>query len=120
MECVRRDVTQRRFYHRYEWRSINREAFGHESCYLAALTDDRIVGIFPLVQVKSLLFGNIACSLPFVNYGGPCGECDEIEQALLDADAGRVAEEWRVDYLEIRTRNGISATASQRPITRSA
>ena len=46
------------------------DMLGHESCYLAAFNQDRIVGVFPLVHVKSRLFGNIACSLPFVNYGG--------------------------------------------------
>jgi FemAB-related protein (PEP-CTERM system-associated) len=53
------------------------------------------------VQVKSWLFGNIACSLPFVNYGGPCGQDDDVEAALLEAGTG-VAEEWGVSYLEMR------------------
>ena len=92
------------FYHRVEWRGINERCFGHRSCYLAAEDAGRIVGIFPLVQLKSLLFGNIACSLPFVNYGGPCGETPEIERALLQA-AAKVADEWRVDYVEIRSRH---------------
>jgi FemAB-related protein (PEP-CTERM system-associated) len=91
------------FYHRAEWREINERAFGHRTCYLAASEGGRILGVFPLVQLKSVLFGNIACSLPFVNYGGPVGECEDIERALLDAGAA-VAEEWKVDYLEIRSR----------------
>jgi FemAB-related protein (PEP-CTERM system-associated) len=96
------------FYHRAEWRGVNERSFGHKSCYLAALDGDRLVGIFPFVQVKSLLFGNIACSLPFVNFGGPCGESDSIEQALLDA-AVAVAEQWSVDYLEIRSVRNLGA-----------
>ena len=53
----------------------------HRAAYLAAI-DERgeIGGIFPLVQVKSALFGNIACSMPFVNYGGPVAETPEVEQ----------------------------------------
>ena len=94
------------FYHRYEWRDVNDQCFGHRSVYLAAVEDGQIVGVFPFVQLKSLLFGNIACSMPFVNFGGPCGDRDEIEQQLLAA-AEQVANEWRVDYLEIR---------SQRPL----
>jgi FemAB-related protein (PEP-CTERM system-associated) len=90
-------------YHRYEWRDVNGRCFGHRSAYLAAFEDARMVGIFPLVQVKSQLFGNIACSLPFVNYGGPCAEREDIEDRLLAAGAD-VAETWRVDYLEIRSR----------------
>jgi FemAB-related protein (PEP-CTERM system-associated) len=89
-------------YHRFEWRNINAVSFGHRTAYLAAFDDGRIVGILPVVQVKSQLFGNIACSLPFVNYGGPCGDTDEIEQALVEATRP-LADEWRVDYVEIRT-----------------
>ena len=90
-------------YHRYEWRDINAECFGHPSAYLAAMDGDRIVGVFPLVHVKSNLFGNIACSLPFVNYGGLSAADPEVEQALLKG-AAEQAEAWRVEYLEIRTR----------------
>lgn len=96
------------FYHRAEWRAINRDSFGHDTVHLAALDQGRIVGIFPIVQVKSLLFGNLACSMPFVNYGGPCGLDDDIEARLLEA--GRtVADEWGVDYLEIRSTRHLGA-----------
>jgi FemAB-related protein (PEP-CTERM system-associated) len=90
------------FYHRAEWRDINERCFGHRTAYLAAMDGRRIAGVFPLVQLKSVLFGNLACSMPFVNYGGPAGESDAIEAALLEAARG-VAEEWRVDYVEIRS-----------------
>ena len=91
------------FYHRFEWRSVNHECFRHPTAYLAAVEGGALVGIFPLVQVKSRLFGNIACSLPFVNYGGPCADRPDIQTALLDA--GRVtADTWGVEYVEIRSR----------------
>jgi FemAB-related protein (PEP-CTERM system-associated) len=91
------------FYHRFEWQYVNRRCFGHDSCYLAAIEDDRVVGVFPLVHLRSRLFGNIACSLPFVNYGGPCGENADIERELI-REAARIAGEWGVDYLEMRSR----------------
>lgn len=90
------------FYHLWEWKAINERGFGHRSAYLAARDGGRIVGVFPLVQLKSLLFGNVACSMPFVNYGGPAGQSDEIERALLDA-ARNVADDWAVEYVEIRS-----------------
>lgn len=93
---------QASFYHRAEWRSINERCFGHEVVHVAALDGARCVGVFPLVRLKSLLFGNIACSMPFVNYGGPVAESTAIERALLAA-AADVAAEWRVDYVEIRS-----------------
>ena len=60
------------FYHRFAWKGINEKNFGHKTFFLAALHGDQIVGIFPLVLVSSRLFGRILCSMPFVNYGGPC------------------------------------------------
>lgn len=90
------------FYHRSEWRGINEGNFGHQTAYLAAFDGGRMVGVFPVVRLKSLLFGTVACSMPFVNYGGPCGESDEIEQQLLHS-ASALADEWGVDYVEIRS-----------------
>ena len=92
------------FYHRWEWRDINHRAFGHQTAFLAAVENGRFVGVFPLVRLKSLLFGNMACSMPFVNFGGPVGETDAVQQRLLDA-AAQVADEWRVEYLEIRSQH---------------
>ena len=85
------------FYHRAEWRDINERCFGHRTAFLAALDGDRFVGVFPLVQLKSVLFGNVACSMPFVNYGGPAAESEAIQQQLLDAGA-EVAEDF-IEYL---------------------
>jgi FemAB-related protein (PEP-CTERM system-associated) len=90
------------FYHRAEWRDINERELGHRTCYLAARAGGRLVGVFPIVQVKSRLFGNIACSMPFVNYGGPAGVDDATESALLEV-AATVADDWNVDFLEIRS-----------------
>ncbi len=95
------------FYHRFEWRAINERSFGHESAYLAAIDGDRIVGVFPLVHLKSLIFGNLACSMPFVNYGGPCGDSDEIEERLIDA-AAETIDRWGAEYLEVRSRRRLT------------
>lgn len=91
------------FYHRFEWKAINERYFGHQTAYLGALDQERLVGVLPFVQVKSRLFGNIACSMPFVNYGGPCTADAAIERHLLQ-EATAVVERWGVKYLEIRSR----------------
>jgi FemAB-related protein (PEP-CTERM system-associated) len=90
------------FYHRAEWRAINQRCFGHQSAYLGALDGERIIGVLPMVHLKSLLFGNLACSMPFVNYGGPAGDTEDVEAQLMDA-ASAVAAEWGVGYLEVRS-----------------
>ena len=57
-------------YHLWAWRRVFEQAFGHETCYLAARRDGDVVGVLPLVAFRSWLFGRFMVSLPFVNYGG--------------------------------------------------
>lgn len=89
------------FYHLYDWQKIVKTCFAHEPLYQMAWQADRVVGVLPLVLGTSRLFGKILCSVPFVNYGGPCANSDEIA-ALLAEDAVRTAESLRADYLELR------------------
>lgn len=90
------------FYHRFGWKAINEQNFGHETYFLTARRADRIVGVLPLVLVSSRLFGRILCSMPFVNYGGPCSADPEAMALLLD-ELVALATHLRVDYTEIRT-----------------
>lgn len=90
------------FYHRFAWKRINEEVLGHETFFLAALQGETVVGIFPLVLIRSRLFGRILCSMPFVNYGGPCADDATTAQALL-REAQSIADAHKVDYLEIRS-----------------
>lgn len=89
------------FYHLYEWRHVNERAFGHRSFYITARRSQEITGILPLTLVESRLFGRILCSVPFVNYGGPCASDAETAGALMDK-ATQLANEHGVDYLELR------------------
>lgn len=89
------------FYHRYAWRAINEETLGHRSEYLAVREDDRIAGLLPLTLVSSRMFGRILCSMPFVNYGGPCSDDASISLELTER-ARAVARDNGVNYLEMR------------------
>ena len=89
------------FYHLFAWKWINERSFGHRCFYLAAIEGERIVGIFPIVFMKSRLFGKILCSMPFVNYGGPCVLGPEAKIALL-GEAESIVHDISADYLEIR------------------
>ena len=93
---------QASFYHLFGWKALNETCFGHQTFYLAAVDDGGIRGVFPLVSLKGRLFGNILCSLPFVNYGGPCADEPAIEQQLLN-EARAIVDQRQVDYLEIRS-----------------
>lgn len=91
------------FYQTYAWRLINREQFGHDTRYLVAraAAGQGIRGVLPLVLLKSRLFGNILCSMPFVNFGGPCAVSLDISRALL-ARAAALTCELDADYAELR------------------
>ena len=89
------------FYHLYEWARVNEAAFGHESLYLTAHDSNGLRGVLPLTLVSSVLFGRILCSMPFVNYGGPCGS-DAAAIAALVRFARDLARERGAKYLELR------------------
>ncbi len=95
------------FYQLYGWRNINRKIFNHPSHYLVAKRDEQFVGIFPLVYLKSRLFGRILCSMPFVNFGGPCAIDSGTKEQLLN-EATEIAKQIGADYLEIRATEIIS------------
>jgi serine/alanine adding enzyme len=77
------------------------ETFGHRTLYLCADDGEKLVGILPLAQVKSRLFGNMLVSLPFFNYGGICSTSEEGRNALLGA-AIHAARDRHADFLELR------------------
>jgi FemAB-related protein (PEP-CTERM system-associated) len=89
------------FYHCYGWKALNERQLRHASLYLEARAGGTLTGILPLVLTRSRLFGNILCSLPFVNFGGPVAVDLETTNELVRAAQSR-ASRLGVDYLELR------------------
>lgn len=89
------------FFHRAGWQSVLEKAFGHRTWFLYAQTGSRIVGILPLAEVKSVLFGHALVSLPFCVYGGVATSSQPVRRAL-DQAAQAIARQRNVDYLEYR------------------
>ncbi len=97
-------VSQKGFthFHKLRWRTVIERVFGHECVYLAARDrEGELVGILPLVRVRSMVFGHFLVSMPFVNYGGPIGT-DAAVRALVDK-AIAIARRDRVKLLELRS-----------------
>ncbi len=95
--------TSATFFHRIGWRAILEEAFRHRTHYLLAERGDAVVGVLPLAEVKSALFGHALVSLPFCVYGGPAADEPEAAHALADA-AQALGRELRVQHVELRNR----------------
>jgi FemAB-related protein (PEP-CTERM system-associated) len=89
------------FFHRAAWKGILEEEFRHRACYLLAERAGSIVGVLPLAEVKSRLFGHSLASLPFCVYGGIASEDAAARQALEEA-ADRLARRLGVEHLEYR------------------
>ncbi|MFX1487138.1 MAG: GNAT family N-acetyltransferase [Promethearchaeota archaeon] len=95
-------------YHLWEWGEALSFTYGYQKYYLTATHTHDVVGLFPLVHVKSRIFGNRLISLPFCGYGGPLAdpelgdqEMQLVLEALLDA-TGKLAETLGVQYVESR------------------
>ncbi len=99
-------------FHRWEWREVYREVYGHEAPYLAAYAGTELRGVLPLVRVKSLIFGHYLVSLPFVSYGGPLG--DAAAERALTVRAAELAQGAKL--LEIRSRQPIETALT--PVNR--
>ena len=91
------------FFHLAGWKQVIEQSFGHRAYYLFAESDGEILGVLPLVHIKSRLFGNALMSTPFCVYGGVASEHEEV-CSQLETAACTLADELKVDYLEFRNR----------------
>ena len=91
------------FFHRIGWKDILERCFGHRTHYLLAERSSRLVGVLPLAQVKSLLFGHALISLPFCTSGGVAATDSCAIAALHDA-ACELANRLGAEHLELRNR----------------
>jgi FemAB-related protein (PEP-CTERM system-associated) len=91
------------FFHRAAWRQVIERGFGHRTHYLVAERDGAVVGVLPVGQVRSALFGNTLISVPFCVYGGPLAAEPEAFAALTEAAAALLPGS-RASALEFRFR----------------
>lgn len=89
------------FFHRAAWRRVIEAAFGHRPHYLMAERDGAVVGVLPLVHLRSRLFGRALISVPFCVYGGPLAADAETYAALCQEAASRLASA-RAPAVELR------------------
>lgn len=94
------------FFHLAAWRTVIEAAFRHQTHYAFAERDGAIVGVLPLVHVRTLLFGSTLMSVPFCVYGGPLAADDESTEAL-EAHAGALMQQTGVSAVEFRFRDAV-------------
>ena len=91
------------FFHKAGWKEVIESVFRHRTFYLFAERDGAIVGVLPLAQVKSVLFGHALVSLPFCVYGG-VATTDPAAVTALHTAARGLAEGLGAGHLELRNR----------------
>ena len=93
-------------YHLWEYGKSLSLTYGYKRFYLIAKENEEIVGILPLIQVKSFLFKDKLISLPFCEYGGQLSESNHVARSLWKI-AIKVAGKLKVDYIEIRNPSNV-------------
>ncbi len=89
------------FFHRAGWKRVIEDAFGHDTHFLLAECGGEMVGVLPLAEIRSRLFGHSLGSLPFCAYGGILADHDAAYHAL-DTAAQALAQRLNVGALEYR------------------
>ena len=90
-----------KIYHSTVWNDMVKTTFGHQIYYITLTENQKITGVLPLTDFKSLLFGRLAVSQPFVNYGGPLlSNDDQIEPLMQFLESFRVEKGFK--SIEIR------------------
>lgn len=92
---------QATFFHRAAWRTVIEQGLGHRTHYLLARAAGRVVGVLPLAEIRSRLFGHRLVSTAGCVYGGALAADSVARQALVRAACG-LAERLGVASLELR------------------
>ncbi len=90
-----------KLYHLLEWNQMVQRTFGHPIKYFVLRNNGSVEGVLPLTDFKSLLFGHIGVSLPFVNYGGPLLR-DSNNNSRLFQHLSAVRERQKFKSIELR------------------
>jgi FemAB-related protein (PEP-CTERM system-associated) len=89
------------FFHCAGWRQILERCFGHRTHYLFAERGEEVVGVLPLAEVRSLLFGHALVSLPFCAVAGAVATDPAALKALHEA-AEKLGQRLGAAHLELR------------------
>jgi len=92
--------------HLPEWWNLFEEVFGYNCFYLMAREGREVIGILPIVKVRSLIYrANFLISVPFSQYAGLLSDSEEASEMLVKR-ALEVAKKENVRFLELR-QNGV-------------
>jgi FemAB-related protein (PEP-CTERM system-associated) len=89
-------------YHDYRWGEVIEKTFGNKCYYLLCERDDgSVVGVLPLVHLKSFMFGNHLVSMPYFNYGGVSADNETNRDQLIE-QAIDLLKDLKGSHMELR------------------
>lgn len=94
------------FFHRAGWSRVIQIAYGHDTHFLMARRDGEIIGVLPLVHLKTLMFGQSLISTGFCVYGGIASSDPAAIQTLAE-EAARLGAQLGVAYVEMRSEQAL-------------
>jgi FemAB-related protein (PEP-CTERM system-associated) len=87
--------------HLWEWAEVIREAYGHRTYHLVARGQQGLVGILPVVEVRSRIFGRSLCSMPYLDSGGVVAHSGAAWGGLIEA-ACELALRLKIKCIDLR------------------
>lgn len=87
----------------YQWKEMLERVYGYECTFLIAKDQNEIAGVFPISIMRSKVFGQRLCSLPFSDYGGPLFSPEKTGISLDLFTDYLIPHLNKADFLEVRT-----------------
>ena len=84
------------------WRDTIAGIFGLRPLYLAAEAEGKITGVLPMFHVRAPFLGSKLISIPYDIGSGGALASDSASELLLVERAIEIAQEKKVNYLELR------------------
>lgn len=97
------------------WKEVIEGTYRHSGHYLLAEEHSQIVGILPLIHMRTPFLGSLLCSMPFLNYGGILSDSPVSAEALLQ-EAVNIASRLGAHRIELRQPVPLSCQGSRLPV----
>ena len=94
-------------FHLSQWQRAIDQAFGHPHHSLLAEASGRVVGVLPLGEIDSRLFGHFLVSVPFAELGGPLVDNPEVARQLLQR-AALIGAERGCAFVELKNKDSVA------------
>lgn len=96
------EQTNASIYHKCAWINVISNTLKQKPLYLVAKSaQGTIIGVLPIIDLNSWLFGHFMVSMPYFNYGSALADSAEIELSLIRY-AISLADENNVSHLQLR------------------